>query len=89
MLYVVFERALAYFAEDVLLSLVGCIDRSAYCPGEIVYITSNVQNQSTRDMRPMKAKIVQTVEYRSSKKPKRITQVIDDMDGKLTRKHCA
>ena len=89
MLYVVFERALAYFAEDVLLSLVGCIDRSTYYPGEIVYITSNVQNQSTRDMRPMKAKIVQTVEYRSSKKTKRITQVIDDMDGKLTRKHCA
>lgn len=61
LLYVVFEGALSYFAENMLFSLAGSIDRAAYCPGEIVYITSYVQNQSTRDMRAMKAKIVQTV----------------------------
>lgn len=84
LLYVVFEGALSYFAEYMLFSLVGSIDRAAYCPGEIIYITSNVQNQSTREMRPMKAKIVQTVQCRSSKKTKPIT-VIDVMKGKLTR----
>ena len=86
LLYVVFEGALSYFAEYMLFSLVGSIDRAVYCPGEIIYITSNVQNQSTREMRPMKAKIVQTVQYRSSKKTKPITNVIDIMKGKLTRK---
>ena len=86
LLYVVFEGALSYFAENMLFSLVGSIDRAAYCPGEIVYITSYVQNQSTRDMRAMKAKIVQTVQYRSSKKTKPITSVIDKIKGTLTRK---
>lgn len=86
LLYVVFEGALSYFAENMLSSLVGSIDRAAYCPGEIVYITSYVQNQSTRDMRAMKAKIVQTVQYRSSKKTKPITSVIDKIKGTLTRK---
>ena len=86
LLYVVFEGALSYFAENMLSSLVGSIDRAAYCPGEIVYITSYVQNQSTRDMRAMKAKIMQTVQYRSSKKTKPITSVIDKIKGTLTRK---
>ena len=41
------------------------------------------------NMGAMKAKIVQTVDYRSSKKTKHITQVIAKMDGKLTRKAVA
>ena len=86
LLYVVFEGALSYFTENMLFSLVGSFDRAAYCPREIVYITSYVQNQSTRDMRAMKAKIVQTVQYRSSKKTKPITSVIDKIKGTLTRK---
>ena len=73
----------------MFLSLVGSIDRAAYCPGETVFITSNVQNQSTRDMSAMKAKIVQTVDYKSSRKTKHITHVIAKMDGKLTRKAVA
>ena len=72
-----------------MLSLAGSIDCAAYCPGETIFITSNVQNQSTMNMGAMKAKIVQTVDYRSSKKTKHITQVIAKMDGKLTRKAVA
>ena len=63
--------------------IVGSIDRAAYCPGETVFITSNVQNQSTRDMTAMKAKVVQLVEYRASSKTKHITNVIAKMSGEL------
>ena len=43
-----------------------------YCPGEAILVTADVRNQSARDMSNMHAKLVQTIEFHSSRKTKRV-----------------
>lgn len=63
------------------LHLDGSIDRGAYCPGEVAFVNANVQNNSTRDMTALKAKVVQTIHYIATRKTKHITHTIAKMNG--------
>jgi len=48
------------------LHVAGSIDRACYCPGETIYINSQVENKSSRDMTALKGKLIQTITYRAS-----------------------
>ena len=62
------------------------IDREGYCPGELVLINSQVQNKTTRDMKAMKAKLIQTVTYTAEgNKKKHEVSVIAKLDGEFMR----
>jgi len=45
------------------LEMKGHVDRSCYCPGEIIFITADIQNQTSRDMTGLKGKLIQTIIY--------------------------
>ena len=45
------------------LDLNASIDRSAYCPGETILINAHAQNNTTRDMQNMHAKLIRTVTF--------------------------
>lgn len=57
------------------------LDRSGYCPGEQIYINATVDNQSTRDMKHIKAKLIQHVKYHASDDTKHETRTISRYDG--------
>jgi len=48
------------------LNISGSIDRACYCPGETIYINSQVENDSSRNMTALKGKLIQTVTYRDN-----------------------
>ena len=57
-----------------------------YCPGEYILVNSQVQNQTTRDMKALKAKLYQDILYLAEgHKQKRETKVIARIDGKHNR----
>ena len=45
------------------LFLRGHINRKAYCPGEKIFITAQVENRTKRDMPALKAKLMKMVKY--------------------------
>ena len=48
------------------LNMQANIDRSGYCPGELIFLTASCENDSTRDMDCMRATLIQHVSYQAS-----------------------
>lgn len=63
------------------LNLSASLDRAAYCPGEHILINAQVQNNTSRNMTALKAKLVQNVQYHSSRKTKSNVQTIAKLAG--------
>ncbi|XP_066930482.1 arrestin domain-containing protein 3-like [Clytia hemisphaerica] len=64
------------------LDVEGHIDRKCYCPGELILVNSQVQNQTTKDMKALKAKLYQDILYiAEGHKQKRENKVIARIDG--------
>merc|ERR1712226_1133194 len=69
------------------LEMRGNIDRSCYCPGESILINASIQNQTTRDMTSMYAKLVQTITYRASNKSKTVSKEVARVEGPMIPQH--
>ena len=65
------------------LDMSASIDRSCFCPGEAILINAMVQNQTTRDMQSMHAKLIQTITYHSKRKSKTTTKEIAKLQGPM------
>ncbi|XP_004207784.1 arrestin domain-containing protein 3 isoform X1 [Hydra vulgaris] len=63
------------------LDLTASIDRSAYCPGELIFITAEALNNTTRNMAGMKAQLYKHVEYIASHKRKCCSEKIAVIQG--------
>ncbi|XP_057295499.1 arrestin domain-containing protein 2-like [Hydractinia symbiolongicarpus] len=63
------------------LDLIASIDRAAYCPGEIALINAEVQNHTSRNMKALKAKLVQEIQYHATRKVKQEYKTISKVVG--------
>ncbi|XP_047138082.1 arrestin domain-containing protein 3 [Hydra vulgaris] len=63
------------------LDLTASIDRSAYCPGEIILITAEAGNSTTRDMTGMKAQLYKHIEYIANHGRKRCSEKVAAIQG--------
>ncbi len=64
-----------------ILSLSTSLCRSAFCLGEGIIINAQVTNDSRTNMRAIKAKLIQTIEFHARTEVKRDTQVISTALG--------
>ncbi|XP_065679649.1 arrestin domain-containing protein 3 isoform X3 [Hydra vulgaris] len=63
------------------LDLTASIDRKAYCPGELILITAEAQNSTTRNMAGMKAQLYKHIEYIAKGKRKHCSEKIAIIHG--------
>jgi len=63
------------------LEMAANIDRACYCPGESIYITADIQNNTTRDMERVKGKLIQTIAYHASSKTKTHSNTVTRLEG--------
>lgn len=42
---------------------IASVDRECYCPGELMFVNANIQNNTNRDMPSSRASLVQMVAY--------------------------
>ena len=66
---------------NVIFGILGHIDRSCYCPGENIFITADIQNQTSRDMTALKGKLIQTIIYMAQGHTKRHSQTVAVVEG--------
>ncbi|XP_065656482.1 arrestin domain-containing protein 3 [Hydra vulgaris] len=63
------------------LDIEASIDRSAYCPGELIMVTAQARNNTTRDMAGMKAYLYKHVDYISTTKKKTCSEKVAEMES--------
>eukprot|EP00111_Clytia_hemisphaerica_P017386 TCONS_00051433-protein len=94
-----YQKSVSSFTEKMIcwmcfryggISLTANIDRSAYCPGEAIAVNCRAHNKANKEMGGLKARLVQTIQYKSedNNKIKEVEVILKAIGGnRIQRNH--